>query len=126
MFEYCQVRGGKLNFLLDKINSVVSNAFVPDTKTVTSDMEVQSINKISNKLNVKQSVSLSVEPSIEQLPEPSFELMDSQLSPASATAVEELLSEAKERKSKESEGCTKVSREVKNCRSNSTNRSDDL
>ena len=125
-FEYCQVRGGKLNFLLGKINCAVSNAFVPDVEILTSEMEVESINKSNNELNAKQSVSLSTEPSTEQLPELSSEPMDSPLSPASATAVEELLSEAEERKKIESEGWTKVSREVRNRRSNSTNRSDDL
>jgi hypothetical protein len=55
-------------------------------------------------MNVKLSDSLSIKPSIEQLPEPSFEPMNSPLSPTTAIAVVELLSEAKERKRKESEG----------------------
>jgi hypothetical protein len=101
-FKYCQVRGGKLNLLLGQINCVVSNAFVPDVEILTSDMEIEPINKTNNELNAKQ------------LPELRSKPINSPLSLTSAVAVEDLLSEVEERKKVESEGWTKVSREVIN------------
>ena len=107
-FEYCRVRDGKLNFLLGKINCSVSNVFIPDTENLTSEMEVEPTKEIGCESNVDQRENLRNEFSIEKLPEPNSEPMGGPLSPASAAAVEELMSEAEERAKKDSEGWINV------------------
>ena len=125
-FEYCRVRDGKLNFLLGKINCSVSNVFIPDTENLTSEMEVEPTKEIGCESNVDQRENLRNEFSIEKLPEPNSEPMGGPLSPASAAAVEELMSEAEERAKKDSEGWINGSREDRRRRSDSSKRRDDF